>query len=235
MGWNMVKLKDTMAGSIINLLSITPWIQWMRYVLEYIQQSGRPESYTIEPINEPGDNRDISTFGSPLSLSDPGATWVLHYINAVRDRVATVNPKIPVMFQGGFLGPEYWSSKLDQSSNLVFDAHKYYFVGRNAAGHNLTSYICSDAQTSRDPIFPVFVGEWSIEAKHQNQLGGRALAPNTGLDAFAEHTRGSAYWTAKCFGDANVDGEGVQADYWNYLAFSEQGMLNADEVANVCA
>ncbi|KAL2859318.1 glycoside hydrolase superfamily [Aspergillus pseudodeflectus] len=163
-------------------------------VLEYIQQSGHPESYTIEPINEPVDNGDISTFCSPLSLSHAGTTWVLNYINAVLARVSTVNPKIPVMFQGGFLGPEYWSSNLDPSANLVFNVHNYYFTGRNAAGHNLTSYICSDAQTS-----------------------------------------GSAYWTAKCFGEANVDGEGVQAGYWDYLAVFEQGMLNPDEAANVCA
>ncbi|KAL2784785.1 glycoside hydrolase superfamily [Aspergillus keveii] len=204
-------------------------------VLEYIQQSGHPESYTIEPINEPVDNRDLSTFGSPLSLSDAGASWVLRYITAVLDKVAAVNPKIPIMFQGGFLSTTYWSSKLDPSANLVFDVHNYYFVGRDAAGHNLTSYICTDAQVSSDPILPVFVGEWSIEAEYQNSLDGRELALNTGLYAFDKHTRGSAYWTAKCFGDAAVDGEGVQADYWNYLAFAEQRMLNPNEAADVCA
>ncbi|KAL3444315.1 glycoside hydrolase superfamily [Aspergillus insuetus] len=181
----------------------------MDAVLEYIQQSGHPESYTIEPINEPVDNRDISTFCSPLP------------IRCRSNLGASVNPKIPIMFQGGLLNTTYWSFKLNPSANLVFDVHNSYFIGRNAASHNETSYICSDAETSRDPIFPVFVGEWSIEAEHQNRLEGRELALNTGLYTFSKHTRGSAYWMAKCFGAAAVDDEG--------------GMLNPDEAANICA
>ncbi|KAL4996218.1 putative cellulase [Aspergillus recurvatus] len=205
-------------------------------VTSYIQGSGHPESYTIAPINEPVDNTDLSYFGTPLALSDAGAAWVLQYILAVISRVSAVNPNIPVMFQGSFRGEAYWSSQIPSDANIVFDVHHYYFAGRSATSENITSYICSDAEESPgDGKFPVFIGEWSVQAEFNNTLAGRKRALNTGLYAFAAHTRGSSYWTAKFLGNATVDGEGTQADYWNYLAFAEQGMINRSVGKNECS
>ncbi|KAL4988742.1 glycoside hydrolase superfamily [Aspergillus falconensis] len=79
------------------------------------------------------------------------------------------------------------------------------------------TYICSDAEESPgDGKFPVFIGEWSVQAEFDSTLAGREQALNTGL----------SYWTAKFHGNATVDGESTQADCWNYLAFAEQGMIN---------
>ncbi|KAL4788824.1 putative cellulase [Aspergillus venezuelensis] len=194
------------------------------------------ESYTIAPINEPVDNQDLSFFGTPLALSDTGAAWVLQYLVAVIEKVAAVNANIPIMFQGSFRGEEYWSPQIPSDANVVFDLHHYYFAGRGATSENITSYICSDAEASPgDGEIPVFIGEWSVQAEFDNTLAGRGRALNTGLYAFAAHTRGSAYWTAKFFGNNTVDGEGTQADYWNYLAFADQGMINPSEAMEECS
>ncbi|KAL6234973.1 hypothetical protein BDW75DRAFT_240570 [Aspergillus navahoensis] len=211
-------------------------LQAIDSVLAYVQNSGYPESYTIAPINEPVDNEDLSAFGTPAALSDEGAAWVLNYINAVLDKVKAINQNIPVMFQGSFRGESYWSPLFPHDTNLVFDVHNYYFAGRHATGQNITSYICLDAETGAgDGKFPVFVGEWSIQAEIDNTLAGRQKALNTGLYAFAEHSQGSAYWTAKFSGNATVDGEGTQADYWNYMTWINNDMINPEEGADVCA
>ncbi|KAL5051192.1 glycoside hydrolase superfamily [Aspergillus fruticulosus] len=79
------------------------------------------------------------------------------------------------------------------------------------------TYICSDAEESPgDGKFPVFIGEWSVQAEFDSTFAGREQALITGL----------SYWTAKFHGNATVDGESTQADCWNYLAFAEQGMIN---------
>lgn len=210
-------------------------IQAIDAVISYIQHSGHPQAYTIEPINEPVDNEDLSAFGTPAALSDDGAAWVLEYIQEVIRRVAAVNPRIPVMFQGSFREEEFWSPLFSRDANLVFDVHNYYFAGRGVTGQNITSYICSDAEASAgDGKFPVFEGEWSIEAEHGNTLAGRELALNTGLYAFSKCTQGSAYWTAKFLGNGTVDGEGVQTDYWNYLFFVDQGWIHPSTAGEVC-
>ncbi|KAL2866271.1 glycoside hydrolase superfamily [Aspergillus lucknowensis] len=162
--------------------------------------------YSLKAIDDPVDHTDPSAFGTPLALSDDGATWVLKYIEAVISRVTAVNPRIPVMFQGSFRGKAYWSSLLPTSVNVVFDVHNYYFAQESAG----------------DGEFPVFIGEWSFQAGFENTLVGRERALNTELSAFGALTQGSSYWTAKIFGNTTVDGEGVQADYWNYLAFARE-------------
>ncbi|EAW20793.1 putative cellulase [Aspergillus fischeri NRRL 181] len=205
-------------------------------VLAYVQSSGHPESYTIAPINEPVDNRDMRFFGTPAALSENGSAWVLRYIKAVLSKVAAVNPKIPVMFQGSFRPETYWSPNFPSSTTLVFDQHNYYFAGRGATGQNITSYICADAASGAgDGKFPVFVGEWSIQAEYNNTFTGRERALNTGLYAFAKHAQGSAYWTAKFSGNATVNGQGTQADYWDYMTWINQDMIHPADAADICA
>lgn len=205
-------------------------------VINYVQSSGFPQSYTIEPINEPVDNADLSTFGTPAALSDTGAAWVLQYIKGVIAKVQAANPKIPVMFQGSFKGEEYWSPSLPAGTNLVFDVHNYYFAGRPTDSVSVSSAICSDAKSSAgDGKFPVFVGEWSIQTASDNLFSTRKKNLNTGLYAFAKYTRGSAYWTAKFSGNASVVGQGTQADYWSYENFISLGYVDVASGAQYCS
>ncbi|KAF3391286.1 putative glucan 1,3-beta-glucosidase A [Penicillium rolfsii] len=195
--------------------------------ISFIQNSGHPESFTFEPMNEPADNEDLSTFGTPAALSDSGAAWVVKYIQAVLDHVASVNKKIPVMFQGSFKGEEFWSGNFSSSANLVFDVHNYYFAGRETTSANVPSYTCTDAKaTPGDRKFPTFVGEWSIQAVSNNSFALRERNLNVGLAAFHKYSHGSAYWTWKFSGDAKVDGQGTQADYWNYKDFVDRGYVH---------
>lgn len=204
--------------------------------LVYIQSSGSPQSYTFAPINEPVDNRDFSTFGTPAALTDNGVAWVQKYIDAVIAKTQAVNSKIPVMFQGSFKGEAFWSSRFATSTNLVFDVHNYYFAGRDTDSDTVTADICSDAKISAgDGKFPVFVGEWSIQTVEDNKFSNRAKNLITGLYAFGKYTQGSAYWTAKFFGNVPVDGEGVQSDYWNYSAFIDLGIINPSQGQQYCS
>ncbi|KNG51722.1 hypothetical protein TW65_01119 [Stemphylium lycopersici] len=203
--------------------------------LSFIQSSGSPESYTLEPMNEPVDNRDITTFGTPAALTDSGVAWVQKYMDAVIAKAAKVNEKIPIMFQGSFKGEAFWAPKFSASANLAFDVHHYYFTGRPTDSDTVSADICSDAKSSPgDGKFPVFIGEWSIETASDNKFANRKKNLNTGLYAFAKYTRGSAYWTAKFYGNVPVAGQGVQGDYWNYSDFIDMGILKPSEGAQYC-
>lgn len=205
-------------------------------VISYVQSSGYPQSYTIEPINEPVDNPDITTFGTPAALSDSGAAWVLKYVQGVIAKVQAVNSKIPVMFQGSFKGEEYWSANFPSDTNLVFDVHNYYFAGRPTDSVNVSSVICSDAKSSSgDGKFPVFVGEWAIQTVSDNLFSTREKNLNTGLYAFAKYDHGSAYWTAKFSGNASVAGQGTQADYWSFENFINLGYVDPASGAQYCS
>ncbi|CAD0096252.1 unnamed protein product [Aureobasidium vineae] len=139
------------------------------------------------------DNTAFSAFGSPYALSD-----LTNFTKGVLKRVGKVNAKIPVMLQDGFKGESYFPPSFDETTNLVFDIHSYYFAGRNACAANVSSYICTDAKAAvGDGKFPVFVGEWAIEAQYNNTFALRQGNLAAGLYAFGKKTSGSAYWTAK--------------------------------------
>ncbi|KAI9170563.1 amino acid permease [Paramyrothecium foliicola] len=118
-------------------------------VIAFIQASSRPSGWTLQPLNEPVDNRDPSTFGTPAALSDVGAAWVLSYFEGVVSRVQVKNPKIPVMIQGSFRPVDFWSSHWAASTNIVFDVHNYYFAGRPTTSANLPTWICQDAKAGK--------------------------------------------------------------------------------------
>lgn len=204
-------------------------------VLKYIQSSDSPQSYTFSPINEPVDNRDFSAFGTPDALSESGATWTANFIQGVLSRVAAVNPGIPVMFQGSFRKESYWSSKFTAGSNLVFDTHNYYFAGRPTTSENVGDYLCSDAKESAgDGKFPVFIGEWSIQAVSNNTFESRRSNFNKGLYVWSQYAQGSAPWTARMLGTAPVDGEGTQTDYWDLETFIDEGFVEPDSASGFC-
>ncbi|KAJ4355201.1 hypothetical protein N0V95_003161 [Ascochyta clinopodiicola] len=219
-----------------NATALTYSLQAVDKALAFIQASGSPQSYTLAPINEPVDNRDFSTFGTPAALSENGAAWVLKYVQAVVKKVQAVNPKIPIMFQGSFKGEAYWSPSFPSTTNLVFDVHNYYFAGRPTDSDTVSADICSDAKLSAgDGKFPVFVGEWSIQTAADNKFANRRKNLNTGLYAFGKYTQGSAYWTAKFSGNVKVEGEGVQGDYWDWEKFVNLGYVNPAEGAKYCS
>lgn len=198
-------------------------------VAAFVQSSSSPQSYTIEPINEPADNRDLSQFGTAAALTEDGATWLLKYFNAVIAHVKKINAKIPVMLQGSFKTEQYWSPHFDASENIVFDLHHYYFQYPEATSANITEYICKDAkQSGGDGKFPTFVGEWALETGGDNVLSLRKNNLHAGLSAWAQYTRGSSYWNAKFESNATIVGEGVKQDYWSFEEYIANGFLKGD-------
>ena len=204
-------------------------------VLDFIQTSGHPESYTLAPINEPADVHDFSVFGTPACLTDDGAAWVLKYIHKVLAKVQSTNPQIPVLFQGSFKNEEYWSPNFPADSNLVFDRHTYYFAHRSASAANLTSYFCEDSPSfAGDGKFPVFIGEWDIVAQYNNTHESRKKNLQSGIQVWAKYNSGSAYWNAKYLGQLPVAGEGTNEDYWNYETLIQLGYTDSFDAAVDC-
>ncbi|CEN62160.1 hypothetical protein ASPCAL08799 [Aspergillus calidoustus] len=196
------------------LFNETAWGHSMEVVdevLEFIRGSSSPRSFTLEPMNEPADrNGDddlgMAVFGTPEALSEDAASYVLGFC---------------------FKLPDYWTGGFSRGDNVVFDMHNYYFGGRETSSENLPEFIRSDAQNkSGDGTFPVFVGEWSIQAAHNNSFALRERNLKVGLEAWEEYTQGSCYWTAKFEGKGTIDGEGRQRDYWSFERFIEEGFFS---------
>ncbi|KAF5863034.1 hypothetical protein ETB97_010842 [Aspergillus alliaceus] len=161
----------------------------------------------------------MSVFGSPAALSDHAAAWVLKYICAVIDRMACINPNIPVMFQGSFKQGQYWSDQLPANANLVIDVHTYYFE-RNVTSESLPSH------------FSLCSLEWFIQTQSRNSFALRERNLDAGLDAMYKYSHGSCYWTAKCSENATVTGQGSQKDYWNFEYFIDQGRIDPSRFHN---
>lgn len=213
-----------------NQTALDQSLQTIDNVIDFVQQSDSPESYTIAPLNEPADlnKESMSNFGTPAVLSDDGAAWVSKYINAVLDRVSKVNSKIPVMFQGSFKIPDYWYDQIPDDANLIFDVHVYHYEHPpNTTSINLPAQLCADAkQKTGSGKFPVFIGEWSIQAAQRNYLALRERNLNAGIVTFGQYTQGSSYWTAKFTGNDTVKGQGTQQDYWNFGTFIDNNWVH---------
>jgi aryl-phospho-beta-D-glucosidase BglC (GH1 family) len=197
-------------------------------VFDFIQHSGYPQHFTLEPANEPSDNPDFSTFGTPATLSAQGSEWVLKYYKAVLERVRNSdNPKLCVMLHDAFQGPKFWSPHFKASEKIVFDVHKYYFA-RPSTPANVTALMTADGKELAEAAakFPVFVGEWAIQTSMNNTYASRRAIFKHGLDTWVEHTRGSAYWNVKYSGNARVEGEGTKAEYWDFRQFVDSGYLD---------
>ncbi|KAF1933424.1 glycoside hydrolase family 5 protein [Didymella exigua CBS 183.55] len=196
-------------------------------VLNYIQnKSGHPESYTLAPVNEAVDSKEMQKFGTPLALSDKAADWLLKYILGVIQRTEAVNKSIPIMFQDSFKREEYWSSRLPESANIVIDTHNYFFAHRQCSPETVLPVIEQDAKTAnKTKKFPVVIGEWSIEMELNNQLSKRKEVFDAGRAAFSKYTQGSIYWSGRVDSDAKVAGEGGKRDYWSYLDMIKDGVI----------
>ncbi|KAF2221338.1 endo-beta-1,3-glucanase [Elsinoe ampelina] len=197
-------------------------------VLNFITTSKYPSHFTLEPINEPSDNRDLSNFGTPNALLPAGTEWVLNYYRSVLALAKKADKRIPVMLYDTFKSPEFWSQYFDPAKdNVVFDTHNYWFpAARGANSRNVTALICQDAQKPRASKFPVFVGEWSLEVAFNNTLKLRERNLKTAVKAWTQYGAGSAFWTAKVTSDdLLVPGEGSKTDYWSWVEFVRLGFF----------
>jgi glucan 1,3-beta-glucosidase len=91
-------------------------------------------------------------------------------------------------------------------------------------GNIVPQITCGQASSARTS-FPVFVGEWSLEAIYNNTLAGRAALYQSQQYAYATYLSGSAFWSYNSVVDTTtpVDGEGSKVDYWNFQKIAAAG------------
>ncbi|KAL4969007.1 glycoside hydrolase superfamily [Aspergillus stella-maris] len=227
-------------GWFFNATAWSQSLDVMEKVVEFIASSSSPNSFTLEPMNEPADlngddNLGMSVFGTPAALSDEGAGYVMAFWKAVLSRVRSLESELGLETNGIPIGlqsfklPSYWGKNFTSSDNVLFDMHNYYFEGRNTTSANLESYMLSDAefkQPLRDVQIPVFIGEWAIQAASNNEFELRGENVRRGLEIWKEHMSGSAYWAARFEGLDEVDGQGTKRDYWSFERFIELGYFD---------
>ncbi|KAI5244682.1 glycoside hydrolase [Aureobasidium subglaciale] len=207
-------------------------LQAVQGVLDFITSSRKPQSFTLAPINEAIDN--AAGLGQSTSLTTNGSAWVTNYMNHVIPLVETTNPHISIMLQDSWKGEAFWSPFFPSTTNLVIDTHIYY-NWKQTYSSNVTSQVCAQAKTTAgDGKFPVFVGEWAIETTFENQLDSRREIFETMRFAWRNYNiSGSAFWLGRYEGNATVDGEGLQKDYWGYENLIDNGVIRGLDGAAV--
>jgi glucan 1,3-beta-glucosidase len=85
-----------------------------------------------------------------------------------------------------------------------------------------------------DGNFPVFVGEWSNEILYNNSLADRKTNFDTQRYAYNQWGSGSAFWSAKQYGNQKVSGEGIRSDYWCYECMIDEGVITSATTESFC-
>ncbi|KAK8074822.1 glycoside hydrolase [Apiospora hydei] len=204
-------------------------------VLAFIKDSGHLNSFTLAPLNEAADNLD--KFATPGGLSPSSADWILKYMNGVLAKVEAVDPRIPVMLQDSFQGAAFWAQRFEPRRNLVMDVHVYYFAVPDAFANYLVPKICTQSRVvSADKKFPTFIGEWSLQALHNNSLAvpDRKTLFDTQRFAWQRDASGGSFWNAVSYSVDPVEGEGVQEDYWSYVDLINAGVITKPNPSRFC-
>ncbi|KAH0351372.1 glycoside hydrolase, partial [Aureobasidium melanogenum] len=204
-------------------------------VLNFVKNSGYQNAFTIAPINEASDN--LAGFGSAAGLSSNATNWINTYVDGVLKKIAAVDKRIPLQLQDCFKGASYWAPFYDASTNIVFDSHVYYFAAAGTYANYVNPAVCGQAQyIAEETKFPVFIGEWSLQAMYNNTLNvtTRKTLFDTQRYAWQEYVAGGSFWTAVSYSTAAVDGEGTQRDYWSYIDLINQGVITKQTNASYC-
>lgn len=226
-------------------------LQVVQESLNFIQDSGHPNAYTLAIINEACDNG--TAFGTGYTVTAEGTNWMITYLNAVLKLVKKTNSKIPIMLQDSFMGEAYWSPLIEAGANVVYktlssfhdavltqlfkviDTHIYFFSLSDTYSKYVTYSICgSNGYYAGDGKFPVFIGEFSDEIEYNNTLADRKINFDTQRYAFAYYTSGSAFWSARQLGIQEVSGEGHRTDYWSYLGLIDAGVITNATTDSYC-
>ena len=203
-------------------------------VLNFIKTSGHQNAFTIAPINEASDN--LAGFGSADGLSVNATNWINTYMDGVLAKIAKVDRRIPMMIQDCFKGASYWAPFYDASQNIVFDSHVYYFAAAGTYAGYVNPAVCGQAQyiANAETKFPVFIGEWSLQAMYNNTLAGRKTLFDTQRYAWQRYNAGGTFWTAVSYATTKVDGEGTQRDYWSYIDLINAGVITTQTNSSYC-
>jgi glucan 1,3-beta-glucosidase len=202
-------------------------------VLNFIKNSGYKNAFTFAPINEASDN--FAGFGSSAGLTVNGTNWINTYMAGVLAKIAKVDKRIPMMIQDCFMGASYWAPFYDASQNIVFDSHIYYFAAAGTYSGYVNPAVCGQAAyVAQETKFPVFIGEWSLQAMYNNTLEGRKTIFDTQRYAWNKFVSGGTFWTAVSYSTNLVDGEGTQREYWSYIDLINEGVITKATTESYC-
>jgi glucan 1,3-beta-glucosidase len=220
-------------GWFNNATNLNYSFQAVDAVLQFIKSSGHMNAYTIAPINEASDN--FAGFGSAEGLTVNGTNWINTYFDGVLAKIAKVDKRIPMMIQDCFKGASYWAPFYDASKNIVFDSHVYYFAAAGTYAGYVNPAVCGQAAyIAQETKFPVFIGEWSLQAMYNNTLASRKTIFDTQRYAWNKYVAGGTFWTAVSYSTAGVDGEGTQREYWSYIDLINQGVITTATNSSYC-
>jgi glucan 1,3-beta-glucosidase len=95
--------------------------------------------------------------------------------------------------------------------------------------------VCGQASfIAEETKFPVFIGEWSLQAMYNNTLAGRKTLFDTQRYAWQKYVAGGAFWTAVSYSTDLVNGEGTQREYWSYIDLINQGVITKETKDAYC-
>ncbi|GAM90450.1 hypothetical protein ANO11243_084940 [Dothideomycetidae sp. 11243] len=234
-GVNMLDIGEAFGHDswFYNTTNLAYSLQAVNAIATYIQTSGHANSFSIEPINEAADN--FANFGTCGGLTAAGASYVAAYINSAIAAVSKINSRIPIVMQDCFCGESFWSPYFNTSANLVFDTHVYYFAGSGVYSEYVAPAVCGQAATlAGDNLFPVFVGEWSLQTTYNNTFTNRATIFDTQRYAWSKYVHGGTMWNIVHYGNATVSGQGEQQNYWSYIGLIEAGVITPATTASYC-
>jgi glucan 1,3-beta-glucosidase len=141
-----------------------------------------------------------------------------------------------MMIQDCFMGASYWAPFYDASTNIVFDSHVYYFAAAGTYANYVNPAVCGQgAYIAGDQTkFPIFIGEWSLQAMFNNTLDTRKGLFDTQRYAWNKYVSGGTFWNAISYSTAKVDGEGTQREYWSYIDLINAGVITKATNESYC-
>jgi len=118
---------------------------------------------------------NLAGFGSSTGLSQNATNWIVTFLDVVIAKTEKVDKGIAIQMRDCFEGASYLAPLFDQSHNIVFDSHVYYFAAAGTYSQFVLPAVCGQAaylSTSKTK-FPTVVGEWSLQVMFNNTYAGR--------------------------------------------------------------
>lgn len=79
-------------------------------------------------------------------------------------------------------GASFWAPFYDASTNLHIDSHVYYFAAAGTYANYVNPAVCGQAQyIAQETKFPVFIGEWSLQAMVRGLKRSTVIRPSRTL------------------------------------------------------
>jgi hypothetical protein len=147
-----------------------------------------------------------------------GVEYVTAYTKAVYAKMQAVNPNLWLMQNDAFGGASRWTPYWSRSdkwlveevrdrshwlqcvTNISFlDQHVYYFAVPGVYADTIPGRVCNETLGRRidGGDFPIFVGEFSLQAQLGNTFAGRQAIYDSQVRAFQQYLSGGTFWTAR--------------------------------------